>query len=348
MSFSTWFSWATSSSSQELPELFPLGVEQKEFVDIDMKNIYAKIITDVLERTEGIPDQYTPSLWDNCLKSENSEGLVTMLSKAMVNKSDLFLVYDKAVKLLRKATNTEEVMIKKDYSEQGSSNVGVFVSFKNYRKSDMVRLYSVLEYCAITSLNKNMNLSKAIQFKMNDLRGSVALNDKSEIQAQVQSIVTSLSNGKDIYTDAKDIIETATPDLTATEKAMTFINERRSFYLGMPASYVTGEAPAGLGDSGEGDAKAVERGLKNYYFSIVKPVVEAVFDTKTSFKSEDFRMISTSLQALQTFELVSDELMSPENKLMVINKLFGFPKDTKGGQADEPPPPPEPPQPPAE
>lgn len=348
MSFSTWFSWATSSSSQELPELFPLGVEQKEFVDIDMKNIYAKIITDVLERTEGIPDQYTPSLWDNCLKSENSEGLVTMLSKAMVNKSDLFLVYDKAVKLLRKATNTEEVMIKKDYSEQGSSKVGVFVSFKNYRKSDMVRLYSVLEYCAITSLNKNMNLSKAIQFKMNDLRGSVALNDKSEIQAQVQSIVTSLSNGKDIYTDAKDIIETATPDLTATEKAMTFINERRSFYLGMPASYVTGEAPAGLGDSGEGDAKAVERGLKNYYFSIVKPVVEAVFDTKTSFKSEDFRMISTSLQALQTFELVSDELMSPENKLMVINKLFGFPKDTKGGQADEPPPPPEPTQPPAE
>lgn len=339
-SLATWFGWNTSSSSSELPVLFPLEIVQKDFVDIDVHNIYAKILTDVIERTEGIRDEFQPSLWDNCLQSENSEGLVTMVSKAMVQKTDLFLVYDKAVKLLRKATNEETQQIKKDYKDQGESKVGTYISFKNYKRTDMVRLYSSLEYCAIASLNKNMNLAKAIQIKMSDLRGSVALNDKADVERQALAIANALKEGKDVLTDVKDMIETATPDLTATEKSMEFINERRSFYLGMPASYVTGEAPAGLGDSGEGDAKAVERGLKAYYFSIVKPVLESVFDIKTSFKSEDFRMINTSLQALQAFELVSDEFISAENKLRVINKLFGFPDDTKGGAPDSPPEPP--------
>lgn len=334
-SISSWFGFGTVTSKTELPKLFPLDIIQADFVSIDVANIYSKIITDVIERTEGINDDIIPSLWDNCLQSENSEGLVTMLSKAMVDKRELFLVYDRATGLLRKATNEEMAQIRADYKTQGESSVGTFVSFKNYRKTDMVKLYSTLEYCAISSLNKNMNLSKAIQIKMNDMRGSVALVDKADVQAQALLIAQGLGEGKDILTDAKDTIETATPDITATDKAMAFINERRSFYLGMPASYITGKAPAGLGDSGEGDAKAVERGLKSYYFSIVKPVIESVFQIKTTFKTEDFRMIQTSLNALQTLDLVSDELMAQENKLKLINKLFGFPTETKGGAPNE-------------
>lgn len=337
-SLSTFFGWTTSKSNDELPKLFPLDILQSDFVAIDVVNIYSKIITDVIERTDGIPEIYQASLWDNCLQSEHKEGLVTMLANAMTKKTELFLVYDKPTKLLRKATNEETQQIKKDYKDQGQSPVGTYISFQNYRKTDMVKIYSTLEYCAIASLNKNMNLAKAIQIKMSDMRSSTGLLDKADVERQALAIAKGLADGKDVLTDVKDMIETAAPDLTATEKAMEFINERRSFYLGLPASYVTGEAPAGLGDSGEGDAKAVERGLKSYYFSIVKPVIESVFQiTGTSFKTEDFRMISTSLQALQTFELVSDELMTAENKLSIINKLFGFPEDTKGG-APEPPP----------
>lgn len=337
----TFFGWGTSSNKQELPKLFPLDILQSDFVAIDVVNIYSKIITDVIERTDGIKDEFIPSLWDNCLVSEHSEGLVTMLAKAMVDKKDLFLVYDKPTKLLRRATNDESAAIRDDYKAQGKSEIGTYISFKNYRKTDMVKLYSTLEYCAIASLNKNMNLAKAIQIKMSDMRGSVALHDKSEVEAQALAIAKGLSEGKDVLTDVKDLIQTATPDLTATEKAMVFINERRSFYLGLPSSYVTGEAPAGLGDSGEGDSKAIERGLKSYYFSIVKPVIESVWDIRTSFKSEDFRMLATSLSALKDFELVSDEFISAENKLRLINKLFGFPEDTKGGaprssEIDEP------------
>lgn len=341
MGISNLFSFKSSGSSQELPDIFPMPIVQDDFVTTDVTNIYAKILTDVIERTDGIPDKYIPTLFDNCLASEHSYGLITMVSKAMVDKRDLFLVYDKPTNLLRKATNDEENRIKDDYKSQGQSSVGTFVSFKNYKRSDMVKLYSALEYCAIASLNKNMNLSKAIQLKMNDMRGSVALNDKADIEAQAVAIATGLANGKDIIIDGKDVIETASPDMTATDKSMQFINQRRSFYLGLPESYVTGELSGGLGDSGQGDSKAIERGLKNYYFSIVKPILESIFGISTSFKSDDFDQIDTSLNVLKTFELTSDELISQENKLKIVNKLFGFPVNTKGGEPD-PVPEPEP------
>jgi hypothetical protein len=335
----TWFGWSSSTErGSDLPDLFPLGLAEDVFVKTDVINIYTKILTDVIERTQGIPDNFEVSIWDNCLQSEASEGLVTLLAKAMADKKDLFLVFDKSVKVLRKATIEEERQIREDYKKGASSPTGAFVSFKNYSRTDMLILYSALEYCTIAGLNKSMNLSKAIQFKVSELRSSVSLADSSAASAQGLTIATALKNGKDVLLDAKDSVATASPDLTATQASMGFLNQKRSFYLGMPASYITGEAPKGLGDSGEGDAKAVERGLKNYFFSIVKPVVEAVFGSKTTFKSEDFVQLSTSLEAMKTFELTSDELISQDNKRIIINKLFGLPEDTKGDPPAKPDP----------
>lgn len=330
----SWFG-GRGSSNDELPDIFPMPIKNGLFVETDVVQIYSKILTDVVERTDGIPEKILPTLWDNCLQNEHSEGLVTMLSKAMADQKELFLVYDSSINLLRKADSREQELIRADYKQKGESSLGTFVSFRNYKKTEMVRLYSMLEYCAISSLYKNMNISKAVQLKFNDMRGSVAINDRSEFIAQAVELARALQAGRDIAIDAKDLIDTAKPDVTATTAAMDFINQRRSFYLGMPASYITGEAPKGLGDSGEGDAKQVERGLKNYYFSIIKPVMESVFGIKTSFKTEDFNQISSSLEALRTFELVSDELISKENKLGIVNKMFGFPEGTTGDEPEE-------------
>jgi hypothetical protein len=313
---------------------------EKDFVTIDVQNIFSRILTDVLERTQGIPEASEQLLWDNCVANESSDGLVTMLSKAMAGKHDLFLVYDKAVKLIRKADPKEESQIRKDYKDRGESVVGTYITFKNYTRSDMVRLYSALEYCAVAALSKSMNLSKAIQLKLSDLRSSVGLTDSADVKAQALKIAEGLQNGKDVMLDAKDTIETSAPDLTATKSAMEFIAQKRSFYLGLPATYITGESSKGLGDSGVGDAKAVERGLKNYYFSVIKPVSEALFGVKTTFKSEDFDGLSTSLEALKTFELTSDELISQDNKRVIINKLFGLPENEKGDEPKELAPPP--------
>ena len=331
-----WWNFLGSSSTPELPDIYPLPISVANFVKIDVQNIYTRILMDVLERTEGIPEDEQKLLWDNCSAGESQDGIVTMLAKAMYEKADLFLVEDNGI--VRAATAQEKEQIKKDYKDRAESSIGVYVTFKNYQRTDMIKFYSTLEHCSIGGLYKASKLSNAIQLKFNDLRASNGLNDSSDTKSQALAMAQGLANGKDIMADAKDIIETATPDLTATNSSIELIALKQSFYLGLPASWITGLQKGGLGDSGKADSKAVERGLKPYYFSIIKPVVDALFDVKTSFKSDDSEMIGTANETLKTFELTGDELISHENKLKIINKLFGLPEDAEGDPAPKPAP----------
>lgn len=332
----SWFTFGFlgggSSPTDELPDIFPLGVLQKDFVEIDVENIYKKILTDVIERSQGLSDDDERLLWDNCLQSEKSYGLITLLAKAMSCKSELFLVV--AAGVLRKATAGEEAQIRKDYETQAQSNVGLYISFARYTCTDMIRIYSALEYCTVSSLNKSMNLSKAIQIKIEQLRASVGLNDSAIAKAQAQTIAKSLKSGRDVLLDAKDSIETAAPDTTAAKASMDLFNQKRAFYLNLPSSYITGELNSGLGDTGQADSKAVERGLKGYFVSIVKPVCKALFKKDLDFKTEDYNSIESALETLKTFDITSDEYMSKENKLLVVNRLFGFDDDEAGGEPD--------------
>jgi hypothetical protein len=330
------FSFSGSDSTDiDLPEIFSISIAESDFINTDVQNIYSRIITDVLERTDGLAEKYKALLWDNCLGNEKQDGLVTMISKAMVQKSELYMVFDKAIPLVREAKAEEKTKIKEDYKIKGSSEKGIYITFANYKRTDMVKLYSGLEYSTVASLGKQMNLSKAIQIKISELRSSTSLKDKKTAKSQAKIMAIALKEGRDIVLDAKDFVETSPPDLTATKSAMEFISGKQSFYLGLPASWITGELQKGLGDSGKGDQKAVERGLRGYFFSIVKPVVEALFGGTVSYKSEDFEMIDTALNILKTFEVTSNELLSQENKNLLVNKAFGLPADAKGDPPDE-------------
>ena len=328
-----WFSFlGKAAGSDELPDIFALSINSTEFVKTDVVSIYSKILTDVVERTHGLDDEQQFLLWDNCLKSEASSGLITLLAEAMCDKADLFLVIDSGV--LRKANHAEQSQIEADYKKQAMSAVGIFVSFKKYARTDMVKLYSGLEFCTVASLNKTMNLAKAIQFKMNDMRAGTSLNSSEEVINQAKSIAAALGKGKDVLLDGKDSIETAAPDMGSTKESVEFLNQKRAFYLGMPESYIVGEQTGGIGSTGENDTKAVERGLKNYYFSIVKPTLEALFPgQKLSYKSQDFRQFTQGLEALKTFSLIDDELISNDDKKKLINQLFDF--DTLSGSDDQ-------------
>lgn len=335
-----WGGNQTQTPTAELPFLFPFPFPFNEFVKSDVVNIYTRILTDVLERTEGLKEDFESLLWDNCLGSENPEGLVTLIAKAMHDKSQLFLKYDKSLKVVRKATSDEQSQITADYKARGESKAGVFLTFDKYTRTDFVKLYSGLEYCTVASLHKSMNLSKAIQMKFKDLRASTGLNDSADVSKQAVELAQHLSKGRDIALDAGDSIDTAKPDLTATKSSMEFIANKQSFYLGLPASYIVGlQSTSSMSDTGKADSKAVERGLRAYYFSIVKPVLEALFDAKTTFKSEDFEMLTTATETLTTFEATSDELISQDNKRKLLNKLFGLPANAKGDKPEviEPP-----------
>lgn len=316
-----------SAPAGELPEIYGLPINLSDFIKNDVRTIYAKILTDVTERTHGLADEYAATLWDSCLASDSSKGLITLLANAMTDKSQLFLVYDRTTKLLREANQQEKVDIENDYKEKASSEIGIFVSFKNYRRSDFVNLYSQLEYCVISSLNKGLNLSTAIQFKMADMRKSTGAFDSEAITAQAIAIAQGLKLGRDILIDGGDEIMTALPSMEPVKNAMLFLNQKRAFYLGLPESYINGIQTGGLGSTGEQDSKAIERGLKHYFFSVVKPVLESLFNVSVSYKSQDFRQISQGLEALKTFDLVSEDYISAEQKKVVVGSLFDLESD---------------------
>lgn len=322
--------------TERLPLIFPMDLAQKDFVAIDCETIFKRILTDTLERTDGLKDEQKVLLWDNCLGSENSDGLVSMLAKAMTSKSELYLAYFANLGVIRKADSEEQGLIREGYKSKAEAvslpkgGKGVFITFKNFRQSDMVKLYAALEYCGVNGFWKTMNLSKALQIKISELRSSTGLNDSADVKAQAIEIARALSQGYDIYIDAKDILELLKPDLTATTEAMNLIAQKRSFYLGLPASYITGVASKGMGDTGAGDNKKVEQGLRGYYFSIIKPTTEGIFDIKTTFKSEDYDQIMSSMEVMKTFAVTDNEMVSLENKTGILNKLLGLPADAKG------------------
>lgn len=329
--FSFGFKSQKELSNSELENIFPLLLAKDDFIKSDILSTYLKIITDVIERTHGLNDEFQPALWDNCLQNEASKGLVTLLAEAMTNKTDLFLVYKalgKENSVLRLADIKEQEQIREDYKKSGSSKVGVYVSFKKYRRTEMLEIYSSFEYCVLSSLNKTLNISKAVQVKINELRSSTALADSAVAVEQAKSIAQALKNGNDVLLDKNDDITTATPDTSSTEKAMTFLDAKRAFILGLPMAYISGEQTGGIGASGENDMRAVERGLKQYFVSIVQPVLKALWKAEVEFKSQDFRQMTTALEVLKAFELSSDtELMSLEAKQEIIARVFDLDPD---------------------
>lgn len=326
MGMGEWLSWAFLPTSDladcELEEIFPLKLSKSDFVETDILSTYLKILTDTVERTFGIPAKFEPLLWDNFLQSESNRGLVSLLAEAMSCKTDLFLVYSPSTNVLRKATQQEQDEIKKDYAARGESKKGVFISFKEYRRTEVLRIYSSFEHCVLSSLNKSLNTAKALQVKVSDLRSSVGAQDADVAKGQARSIARALGRGNDVFLDAKDMIETAKVDTEPSEKAISFLAMKKAFILGMPMSYLDGEQTSGIGSTGEADSRAVERGLKQYYVSIVRPVLKALWSIDTTFKSQDFRQVNTSMEVLKTLELVSEELVSIESKRELVARML--------------------------
>lgn len=336
----SWFKFgigeSAASNNCEIKEIFPLSLVQDDFTRTDILNTYLKILTDTVERTHGLTEKIEPLLWDNCLQNEANDGLITLLAKAMAYKSDLFLVYVPSVTILRKATSDEERKIREDYKAKGSSTVGVFLSFKHYRRTDMLLIYSSFEYCVLSSLNKTLNVSKAVQLKMHELRGGTALNDSSIVIGQAKNIAEALGRGNDILIDAKDVIETAKVDTAPTEKAVSFLDAKKAFILNLPASYISGTQTAGIGSTGDADARAIDRGLKPYFISIIKPALRALFGADTEFKSEDTGGVTIALEAAKTFDLVSDENLSQASKREILARLFDIdPEEEAANLEDE-------------
>lgn len=349
----SWFGNLFSGShggKAELPEIYPLGIRRDEFIKADIRATYQKILTDAAERTHGLKDQQWKLLWDSCVQSQSSEGLISLLAFAMLEKTELFVVYKPSVEVLRLADDSERRQIEADYKRDGKSSVGVFISFRSYRKTDMLRVFSEMEYCIIASLHKTVNLAKAVQLKMSDMRSSVSLADASLTTEQARSIAEALRAGKDIMIDAKDDVTTSTPDVEPTKQAIGFLDAKRAFHLSLPLAYISGLQSGGIGSTGDADARAVDRGLKQYFVSILQPVLEEIFGVDVEYRPEDNRQITAGLEVLKAFELVSDTYLSAATKRLLVARAFDvdpekeaalLDQESKDREQNEPPPAPE-------
>jgi hypothetical protein len=332
----SFFRSPTISSTEEMAinRIFPMELKENVFVKADIISTYRKILTDTVERVSGIPDDVVPMLWDNCLQNESQFGLISMLAEAMYSKRDLFIVVRSGI--IREASNEERSLIKAAYEKGQVVKDAVFVSFKNYDKTDMLKIYSTLEYCSLASLHKNVNISKALQLKIKSLRATVSLSDEDVAKEQAKAIAKGLGDGKDVYMDSEDSIDTSSPDITPTEKAISFTDTKRAYILGFPISYISGIQTPGIGSTGESDMRAVERGLKQYFFEILSPILKALFGiAEPEFISQDFRAMTTNLEVLKTFDLVSDDYLSASSKQKIVARVFELDPDEEAEQIEE-------------
>lgn len=318
------------SSNIVMPTLYPIPIEELNFVSIDVETIFSRILMDVLERTEGVPEDKVKLLWDSCVKSASQDGLITLVAKAMTEKADLYLVYAKDVDLIRKADSAEQAQIEADYRLKNKSTVGFFITFKNMTLTEMIKFYSAIEYCTVGGLYKAQNLSNAIQIRVSMLRASLGNSDSERAIADGALIATGLKEGKSVLMDKDDVIDTAKPDLTATTSTMEFISKKKSFYLGLPTAWVEGVQKTGMSGTGDADAKAIDRGLKPYFYKIIKPIIDSIFTINVEFKPEDNDDIATANETLKAFEVTSSQFINDENKTKILNKLYALPEDSKG------------------
>lgn len=315
---------SSQSTASGIPALYNFGTSLETFIQSDITNSYKRILIDVVEKSSGMPADADHIWWDSYVQSDSGSGLLTLLSEAMYKKTELFIVYSKTTKVIRVATNEEQTKIREEYKKSASSKMGVYVSFKNYTRTDMLKIYSTLEYCLLCSLNKILNLAKAVQLKISGLRGNVSLSDSSIATEQGKKIADALARGDEIMIDKEDEVTTATVDTAPTEKGISFLEKKKSFILGLPTSYVSGEQTPGIGSTGEADMRAVEKGLKQYFHSIIKPVIRDLLGVELHFRSDDFRYIGTSLELVKTFDLISSELLSSSTKREIIAKTFNI------------------------
>lgn len=327
----------TTGDPWGVPPAFIFSLSESDFIKADLELTYSKILTDCLVRTHGLPEEADAVLWDSCVQSEAARGLVSLLACAMTDTRDLFLVYKADVKILREATQLEAAAIRKDYEKSAKSDKGVFVSFKKLHITPMLRIYSALEHASLASLHKTTNLSKAIQYKIKNIRSSVSLVDSGPAIDQARGVATALGKGQDIMTDAEDMIETAQPNLEPTKNAIAFLQAKRAYILNMPLAYVTGEQAEGMGTTGEADMRSIERGLLAFFHSVVRPTCAAIFNTEKEleFRSQDFRDVTAGLEVLKTFDLVSDENMSRETKQEIVARFFELDVEAERKRIDE-------------
>ncbi len=301
MSFSFGLKKAVTPTEYMLSCPFRFGMDEHVFIHLFMTNFYKKVLTDCIHRTAGLSAEQAATLWDNSVATAQNEGLITLLAEALYGKAELYLVYKNGV--VREADDQEKKLIQ----ENRLNDYGVCVNFTKYGLTDILRVFAGMLLAILQSAHVGMNVSKALQIGISNLRETVAEGNKEDAIAQAKAINDSLKDGKSILKDAADVISATQFDSEPMEKSLQVFFGLLSFFTGFNAAYLAGDLVSGLSGTGEGNEQAIERALANYFNAILKPTLDALFKVSVKFKSNNWRKlaeIASLLPALEATELI--------------------------------------------
>lgn len=298
----------------------PFTVEMKaaDFVDFKVVTLYAKILRRCYAKSSGLSDEQAANLWDSVDLGDAQHGIINKVSFAMAKKKELVLFKDGGI--VREAEQAEAEQIKRDYEERGRSDKGVYLNFKKYSLTDVLRLYMAFIFEIIRGAWVNVNLTKALQLKIADARKTIAASDAADPMQVASNVVSALKAGKSVFLDAGDEVKTTELQTQAIKDALSLVYGLLAGELGVSTSFICGELTSGMAVTGEADVNANEDGIKDFFNSVFKPIMDKLFGVSLKFKSDNWRRIKEFAQIIPFVETA--EYISEEKKRELLERLF--------------------------
>lgn len=325
---------------------FDLTIKEDDFARYMISNLFSKIFlmifdkmkfenksdsskknnkkqeNNIVSENSNLKEIYAPAFYDNMSSVEVNKGIIQELSKAIAKKTKVFLVCEQQVKdeifIVREGTADEE----QKYDEaKGIVKNQIKMDFSQYVLTDLLLLYFNMIYWIIRSTNTNVRLSNSILVKISKLRELVANDDAEGVIKQAEEINNALKSGNSVITDKEDSLERMQIDADSTVKALEIAFSLIAGLLGLPISFFNGILTTGLTQTGDSDNLAIERGLIPFYYSIMKPCTEKLFNIKTKFIKDNTSRIKTLTEILPALELT--DLLTQEQKQEIVGDLIG-------------------------
>lgn len=311
--------WRTRDVLTDLPSPYKLTVEKAAFLNFKVKWLYEKILKRCYALSSGLDDDKARALFDSVELGDATVGLIGLVARALTDKTELILVNDAGIVRVAEFNEAEE--IKKDYAARGRSEKGVYLNFAKYTLTDILKCYMELIFEILKAERVNVGLAQALQVKINRMREMISTSNADDPMKQAKNIVDALKGGKSVAIDAGDVIQTTDLQTQAVKDALLMVYGMLASDLGVSLSFICGELTSGLSVSGEANANFDESGIRDFFITVFKPIVDKLFGVSLRFKTDNWRKIREYAQILPYIE--SSALLTDQQKEQLAVELMG-------------------------
>uniref|UniRef100_A0AAU8AXF2 Portal protein n=1 Tax=Dulem virus 29 TaxID=3145747 RepID=A0AAU8AXF2_9CAUD len=313
-----------------IPRPYVMQMLFDDFVNVKAANIFSNILFECFNKSKGLGEKEAAAIFDNfnTYNANATKGLISLISWAMVHRTQVYIVYDKTTGVIRKANGEETSKISQDYQRQDFSDTGVMFNFNCYDKVKLIKLYLGLLYGTLEAMNTQVGISKAVKFKAKDLRITQSNESNSEFVEQAKEIVEGLSRGSSVLIDKDDELEVSEIDVKPIQEATDFYTKLMAGELRVSTSFIDGIILSGMNSTGEADLEANEAGIKIFFNSIFKPACKGLFGVDVDFVTDNYRRVAAMAKNLPYIE--SSTAVTDEQLEGYVNYMFGDQGENNG------------------